>query len=169
MRVRTVFAWSGQAIAYALFAVVVGYFSNAPAYKYQDPENAQIKVSFSHAGHRKEECRQLTPEEIAKLPPNMRRPTDCPRARWPVDLEVVLDEQVLYRGVHTPTGLWDDGPSTIYQRFSVPTGTHRLSVRLRDSGRTEGYDYAQTAEVELQPRQNFVVGFRAETEGFILD
>ena len=40
----------GQAIAYSLFAVVIGYFATRPAYTHHDPEKALIKISFSHAG-----------------------------------------------------------------------------------------------------------------------
>ena len=39
----------GQAIAYALFAVVIGYFATQPAYTYFDAGKAQIKLSFGHA------------------------------------------------------------------------------------------------------------------------
>jgi len=40
----------GQVIAYALFAMVVGYFATQPAYTHLDPDQALIKLSFSHAG-----------------------------------------------------------------------------------------------------------------------
>ena len=64
------------------------------------------------------------------------------------------------------SGLSQDRASSIYQKFVVPPGRHVVSARLRDSARTEGFDYARSTEVELRPRQNFVVDFRAETGGF---
>jgi hypothetical protein len=157
----------GQAIAYAAFGAMLGYFSAAPAYVHRDPNMAQIKISFSHAAHRIGKCRRLSPEEIAKLAPNMRRPLDCPRERLPILVELELDNRLLYRGELPPTGLARDGSATIYQRFSVKPGKHHLVARLRDSKRTTGFDYEGTADIELAPRQNFVVEFRAETGGFI--
>src|SRR3990167_4997663 len=77
----------GQVIAFTLFAIGLGYFSNSPTYTHHDPEMALIKLSFSHASQHKEECRRLSPEEIAALAPNMRRPMDCPRERVPVLVE----------------------------------------------------------------------------------
>jgi hypothetical protein len=41
-----------------------------------------------------------------------------------------------------------------------------VTARLRDSARTEGFDYTRSTEVELKPRQNFVVDFHAATGGF---
>ena len=49
----------------------------------------------------------------------------------------------------------------------VSAGRHRLVARLRDSDRTEGFDYEHEAEIELAPGQNFVVDFRAVSGGFI--
>ena len=161
------FNLAGQAIAYVLFGAMIGYFSAAPAYIHHDPAMAQIKISFSHAAQRVGECRRLSPEEIAKLAPNMRRPLDCPRERLPILVELELDNQPLYRGELPPTGLAGDGSATIYQRFAVTTGKHHLVARLRDSKRTDGFDYVKAANVELRPQQNFVIEFRAETGGFV--
>ena len=156
-----------QVVAYVLFAVVVGYFSASPSYTHFDPDMAQIKLSFSHSGQRKDECRRLTPEEIAQLAPNMRRPLDCPRERLPVRVELILDGTVIFNDSLTPSGLARDGKSSAYQRFAVEPGHHHLVARLRDSARDEGFDYEHEVEIELAPRQNFVVDFKSETGGFI--
>lgn len=156
----------GQAAGYAAFAALIGYFSASPSYTYLDPGKAQIKMSFSHAAKPKGECRRRTAEEIAALPPNMRRPFDCPRERLPVLLELVLDGTVLMRESLPPAGLSGDGPSSVYRRFAVTAGQHRLVARLRDSARAEGFDYEREAEIDLVPGQNFVVDFRAEVGGF---
>jgi hypothetical protein len=156
----------GQAIAYAIFAGVIGYFATSPAYTHLDPGLALIKLSFSHAGRHKGECRQLSPEELAKLPPNMRRPLDCPRERLPLQVEIVLDGELLYRGELPPSGLAGDGASMAYQKFPVAPGKHHLAARLRDSDRPTGYDYEKEAEITLRPRQNFVIDFRPALGGF---
>ena len=158
---------AAQAVAYLVFAALVGYLSAAPAYVHLDPGKALIKLSFSHAAKPKGGCRRLSAEEIAALPPNMRRPLDCPRERLPVLIELVLDGQVLVRESLPPSGLARDGNSTIYRRLPVTAGGHHLVARLRDSARTEGFDYEAEADIELAPGQNFVVDFHAETGGFI--
>jgi hypothetical protein len=157
----------GQGVLYLLLALVIGYFSDRPAYTHFPPDMALIKLSFAH-GAKKEECRRRTPEELAKLPPNMRRPMACGRERLPVTVELLLDGAPLYQAVLPPTGLAGDGPSRTYQRFAVPPGRHELVARLRDSDRGEGFDYERTAVVELKPAQSLAIDFRAEMGGFVL-
>ncbi len=79
----------------------------------------------------------------------------------------MLDGRVVARELLLPAGLHGDGASAVYRRCPVNAGRHRLVARLRDSDRTEGFDYEGAAEVELAPGQNFVVDFRSETGGFI--
>jgi hypothetical protein len=164
---ETALRWLGQAAAFAAFALLIGLFSDSPSYTYFPADMAQIKTSFSHGAQRKEECRRLSPEEIAALPPNMRRPMDCARERLPVVLELRLNEQLLYRGELPPSGIARDGPARVYESFAVPPGRHELLARLRDSDRGEGFDYERRQVVELAPRQSLAIEFRAETGGFI--
>lgn len=159
--------YTGQVFAYALFAACIGYFATSPAYTHLDPGKASIKLSFSHAGAHTEECRQLTQDELNQLAPNMRRPTDCTRERLPLLIELELDGEPLYRDELPPSGLAGDGASTAYKKFPVAAGKHRLVARLRDSRRATGFDYEQTAEITLQPQQNFVLDFRPELGGFL--
>jgi hypothetical protein len=150
----------GQIIAFTLFAIGLGYFSNSPTYTHHDPEMALIKLSFSHASHHKEECRRLSPEEIAALAPNMRRPMDCPRERVPVRVELIVDGNMLLSKSYTPTGLAHDGAASAYEKIPVTPGQHKLTVRLRDSNREEGFDYEDGININLVPRQQFVIDFR---------
>ncbi|MBS1236060.1 MAG: hypothetical protein H6R46_855 [Proteobacteria bacterium] len=158
--------YAGQAVAYAAFAALLAFFATAPAYHPIDPDAAMIKLSFIHVGQRKVECRKMSPDEIARLPPNMRLTLDCPRERLPVLVELELDGKLLLRRELAASGLSHDRASNIYQKFVVPPGRHVVTARLRDSARTEGFDYTRSTEVELKPRQNFVVDFHAAAGGF---
>lgn len=165
---RSALRYVGQAAVLALLAAFIGYFAAGPAYTAFPSDRALIKLSFSHGGGPIRECRKLTREELAKLAPNMRRPTDCPRERVPLVIELVLDGQVLFRDTRPPTGLSGDGPSRVYERFVVTSGPHRLTVRLRDSARVEGFDREYVTDITLRPQQSLAVDFRPETGGFVL-
>ena len=155
-------AWTGQGVAYLLFAGLVGDLSSAPDYLYFDPGDALIKLSLSHPGKRKVACRRRTRKELAELPPNMRAPLKCPRERWPVEIELRLDGKVLYRGLRKPAGLAGDGASSFYEKFPVAAGVHRFAVRLGESGQAGGSDYVLDEEVRLAPSQVLIVGFRSD-------
>ena len=161
-------AWRtlGQALAYSCAAALLAYFSIAPRHEVLGPKLAMVNLSFSQAGRLKEPCTALTPAELAKLPINMRRPRDCRRERWPIEVQLVINGELMLSGRYAPAGLWSDGPSTVYKRFAVPAGQTTLSVRLRNSGRVEGFDYTRSATVDLETAQNLVIDFHAEQGGF---
>lgn len=160
----------GQVVAHAAFMAWIGYFSVYPEYQHLGPDQALIKLAFSHAGQHREECRQQSAEELARLPTNRRMPTNCKRQRVPIVLELQLDGEPVFSGVQQPTGLWKDGPSHVYERFAVSAGLHTLSARLRDSRREDGgFDYQADRQVELRPGQNFVIGFRLDAGGFTFE
>ena len=163
-----VFSIAGQAVLYALFALTIGFFSNYPRYRNLPPDEALLKLSFSHPGQLKAECRRRTPEELAALAPNMRNPLDCPRERSPVTVELALDGKLIARREIEPAGLSKDGPSTIYARFAVPAGEHRLSVKLDDSVREPGFNYERDEVVRLQPGRVVVVDFNPEKGGIVI-
>ena len=161
-------SWLAQGLLYGLFAMIIGTFSAWPKYRHLAPEQALIKLSFTHHGRRVEDCRQRTPEELARLPPNMRAPMQCQRERSPVTVEVDLDGQKIYRHVAEPSGLSRDGASTVYQRLEMLAGEHRLAVRLKDNAGSSGFDYLREETVTLRPGQVLVIDFNAEKGGITL-
>lgn len=154
------------AVLTALFAAVA-VFADWPRYQQIPSESAVIKLSFTHGSNRKADCRVRTAEELAKLPPNMRKPLDCPRTRGAVYVELDLDGQTIYRASLPPSGISGDGPARVYQQFVVPAGRHAVAVRMRDTQRIEGFDFSKIGDVVLAPEQNFVIDFRPEAEGFV--
>ena len=155
-----------QAMLYTAFAAFIGYLSVAPAYQYADPELAVIKLSLSHAADRVEECVKLTPDEINARARKGEPLNECERERLPLRVEVDVDGASAIRVTARPSGLWSDGPASVYERIGVQPGSHTITVRLRDSGRETGWDYEQTRVAELSPGRYFTITFRAENGGF---
>lgn len=160
--------WTGQALLYALFALFIGVFSHWPSYRHLADDDALVKVSFVHHGKRVAECRRLSEAELAKLPPNMRAPLQCGRERAPVRIEVDLDGVPAYAATSRPSGLSKDGASSVYHRFAVPAGTHRIAVRMKDSAAGSGFDYTREGEVTLKPAQVLVIDFDPAKGGIAL-
>lgn len=161
-------SWIGQALLYGLFALIIGYFSSSPPYRHLPADQALIKLSFSHEGKLVSACRQRGAEELAKLAPNMRAPMDCPRGRSPVTVEIDLDGTPVYRKVAIPSGLSKDGASTVYHRFPVQSGEHRLAIRLNDDARNAGFNYRREEMVSLKPGKVLVIDFNQEAGGITL-
>jgi len=158
-----------QALSYALFMLVVWYFSAAPPYTRLQPDQAVITVAFAHAGKRLEDCHKLSREELARLPPNMRAPLDCPRERSPVTVQLLLDGKLFLEEVARAPGLYHDLGVDIYRSAKVPVGTHRLVVQMNDDARVEGPTYTYEGTVTLKPAQLLVVDFNSETGRFFIN
>jgi hypothetical protein len=162
---KNVLRYLAQALLYVPLMAIIGYFSTSPAYHHLAPGQALIRLSISHAAQRKAECRERTPEELAKLSPNMRAPLDCPRERAPVTVELDLDGQRVVQAVAPPSGLTRDGASTIYRRLPVAAGTHHIVARLKDHVGGD-FNYVREAELELRPGRVLVIDFHAAKGGF---
>lgn len=165
MRDHKPVAYLLQGLNYSLFIAVLAYFSNAPAYRQLADNEAVITIAFSHAGLIREPCRTLGAEELAQLAPNMRKPVDCPRERSPIIIETMLDGQVLYNHTAHPPGLYSDGGVSIYHTKTIPIGEHRLTVKMDDSIRSDGFEYSFEQDLTIQPAQIILVNFLPE-QGF---
>ena len=155
-----------QALLYTAFAVFVGYLSVAPAYQYADPELAVIKLSLSHAADRVEECVKLTPQQINERAMKGEPINECERERLPLAVELDVDGTTVLSLTAFPSGLWNDGPASVYERLEVDAGGHTVAVRLRDTARETGWDHEYAETVNLAPGRYFTITFRAENGGF---
>jgi len=157
-----------QIFNYGIFMALVWYFSFAPPYIRLDPDQAMITLSISHAGELVADCRQLSPEELAKLPPNMRLGTSCDRERSPVDLEISLDGDSVFRTTAEPPGLYKDQGVDIYHSIKVPTGTKQMLVKMNDNIRVKGPTFTHEQEITLEPAQLLTIQFSTSTGQFVV-
>lgn len=161
-------AWAGQVVLYALFALAIGVFSQWPPYRHLGSDQALVKLSFTRVGKPVGDCRTLSAAELAKLPPNMRAPTSCPRERSPLTVELDLDGRTVLKRVAPPTGIAKDGAAAVYERLVVPAGEHHLVVRLSDDVRARDAGYSREARLKLVPGQVLVIDFDAAKGGITL-
>jgi hypothetical protein len=154
-----------QLLLYLPLMALIGYFSTAPRFAVIAADHALVRVSLIHAAERKQECRQRTPEELAKLPPNMRAALDCPRERAPLLVELEIDGAVVFSRSVLPAGFKRDGAASLYHRLPLAAGRHRVVARLRD--RADGpFNYVREETLELAPGGMLLIDFVAAKGGF---
>lgn len=155
-----------QLALYVPLMALIAYFSSYPRFSPIKEGEALLRLSFIHAAERIQPCRQRSPEELAKLAPNMRAAQDCPRERATLLVELDVDGATVLRRSLAPSGLKRDGNAALYHRLPLPSGRHRIAVRLRD--RAEGgFNYAREETVELAPGRSLLIDFAATQGGFI--
>jgi len=151
-----------QAVAYAAFAAVLGYFSTSPAYRLRADDEAVVKLSFTHSARLLRACRERSESELARLAPNMRSKMDCPRERSMVKVELDMD----FRIEASPAGLHLDGATTVYRRLAIPAGRHQFHARLAD-GPDGAYRVTGEAGMVLAPGEVLIVDFATDGSAFV--
>jgi hypothetical protein len=166
MAMNEVIRYILQGFNYMLFMLIVWYFSAQPAYRQLEEGQAVVTLAFAHAAKLKEECRVRTQEELNKMPPNMRLPTDCPRERSPVSIEMYLDDELIMKKVLDAPGFHQDQGVDLFHRVKVPAGNHRLIVLMNDDIKAKAPTYQYRQTVTLSPEQQLLVNFDASAGGF---
>ena len=157
--------WAGQVALYGLFALAIGVFSQWPPYRPLPADQALVKLSFVRVGKPVGDCRQLSEAELAKLPPNMRTPSVCPRERSPLTVQLAIDGRPVLDREVPPTGLRRDGAAAVYERIVVPAGERLVAVRLSDDVRARDRPHQREQRVTLRPGQVLVIDFDAGKGG----
>ena len=154
-----------QAALYALFFVPLVFLTHTPTHRHLEDNFSVLKVSVRHPGKIVGACKPLSSDEYAKLAANMKQLESCPRERSPLQLELRVDGETLYSGTTPASGIHNDGLSSMYRRFTLPSGRYRLQLLMNDDVAVEGNTWELDQEVELLPAQVMVASFK---EGFIL-
>ena len=97
-----------------------------------DESAAAIRLSWRSVSAPIEECRRVTPEELAQLPPHMRREEICERRHAPFRLTVEIDGDVVRSTRLEPAGASGDRPLYVFEELRVAPGEHRLAIRFEE-------------------------------------
>jgi len=160
---------AAQIVAYLAFSLIVVTFSAGPEMRLLADDEAVLSLSFTHASQRIGECTRLTQEQLNELPPNMRKPDQCPRERHPLHLEILLDGTPQFVTTVAARGLHSDGKASINKRFAVGAGEHRVSVRMNDAGGEQAGEISITRTVRLAPGENVVIYLDSDNREFKFD
>ena len=157
-----------QVFNYSVFMALVWYFSLYPPYQQLQENQAMVTITLGHVGRHITPCIKASQEELMKLPPNMRKPMDCPRERSPVTVRIQLDDHVIFDKIAPPKGLYKDQGIDIYQNVRVPAGQHRLIAWLNDDVNVQGPIYSYEKDITIRPEQHLVIEFKSDTHEFLL-
>jgi len=120
--------------------------------------DSELVVSFKHPGVASLNCKTLTPEELAKLPMHMRKPTSCERKRADVRMKILVDGNEILNKSYIPQGIWKDGNSIALEHISQKDGLHTVQIMIGDKS-DENWDYVDTKQIEFKARFRKVVIF----------
>ena len=158
-------AWRALGVVVAILAALALRWSSAlsSGTRTADRQPAQLRLSLSARPERVERCRELTDEELAKLPAHMRMRTKCEGYSARYLLLVKLDERQLSLDTLRGGGLRHDRPLHVFNEHEVSPGRQHVLVEVTriDEG------IARTEEDSSESREavaDTLLGGRAERE-----
>lgn len=151
-----------------LGAIVLALGASALPYGQLPPQAGLLRLSMSIAGARLEPCRELTPEEIARLAANMRAAQACPRARADIRVLLWINADLAIDAIVSPRGWARDGDATLYRRIVLPSGRYRLRVAVNEDARQAAFRHDAEFTRDLRPGQVLTVDFDHERAGVIV-
>ncbi len=100
-------------------------------------EQAVIRLLLAHPGKLKAVKGTLSEEMAAKLPPGVSAEQVLGGERYPVQLRVEVDGQVIHEGVYRPGGLRREGLTYAVEDVRLGNGKHRVRVMMKDDDNGE--------------------------------
>jgi len=119
-------------------------------------EAGELRVAWQYKSQPVEECRQATPEELAKLPPHMRRTTICERRLRSYLLEVAVEGATMLADTVRARGARADRPLSVFARVPLPPGGYGVRVTFTPVGGGHAPLVAETT-LAFAPRQVWLV------------
>jgi hypothetical protein len=92
--------------------------------------SAQLRLSLSARPERVERCRELSDEELARLPAHMRLRTQCEGYSARYRLAITVDGHQLAADTLRGGGLRHDRPLHVFQEHDVAPGRQRVTVEI---------------------------------------
>ena len=138
----------------------LGALSQVP-WPWRGPQHAVIRLTWRARGHRLEECRRLSPDELAKLPVHMRREEVCEGRILAYGLRVSLDGRTVVDEMVRPAGARADRPLYVFHEIPVPPGERVLGVSFLREDVLEGAARSAEEERERGMKGDSAVGQRS--------
>ena len=128
MTARWIQALPGAAVAIGGLAAVF-WASHAPV-RVHDSNDAVLRLAWSARPERVETCRQLSDDELAKVPPHMRQPVACAGAAAQYRLTVTLDRRLVSDEMVHAGGLRQDRWLYVFKELRVPASAADVEIRF---------------------------------------
>lgn len=131
---------SGLVRRHALAAAIVVVTGGALAalsftpYTAEPGERALVRLAWRAHGERVRDCRRLSADDLARLPPHMRQEEVCERRVLPYRLRVDVDGARVVDQRVRAGGAREDRPLFVFHDLPVTPGTHHLRITFEREG-----------------------------------
>ncbi len=151
-------------LAVLVLVTGLGWIAERPATTASPP--ALVRVLMVHPGKLKTVQGTLSGEMAAKLPPGLTEAQVLGGERYPVQLRVEIDGQVIWEGTYAPSGLRREGLAYALENLPVTPGNHRVRIQMMDDGET--WRTVFNGEVTIAAGRVVTLLYDEEQEAFVV-
>lgn len=132
----------------------LGALSQAPYARTASPAPL-LRLAWRVRGTPVHQCRRLTAEELARLPPHMRRTEECERRILPYRLHVLVDGRTVIDHLVEAAGARSDRPLYVLDEVTLPPGEHLVEIAFtREPQAEEAPEHEQAETPEEEAREH---------------
>lgn len=147
--------WSLRVVVAAVLTVALVGLSRLPWAPGVEGD-AVLRLAWRFRSTLVDECRRVSPAELAKLPVHMRREVSCERRLTPYAVLVTIDGAVTLDDTVHARGARADRPLSLFQELPLAPGRHALRVSFAPvmapaEGDAGGNDGEQERETVVPP------------------
>ncbi|MCE7984142.1 MAG: hydrogenase iron-sulfur subunit [Caldilinea sp. CFX5] len=155
------------AVGFLLLLVLFGLstFLDQPAHAGL-PAAAQIRLALNHSGQLVAAASNLSPEVLAKLPPNVDPAQVLGGERFPVQIQLLVDGAQVLERTYRPRGLRREGAVYGLEEWWVQPGAHHLTINLMDDGASWRTVFSDT--VTIAPGAAQILYFVHDQDKFVM-
>lgn len=162
------------------FCVPMVYFSTL-SYSFYGAGESLVKVAFKHSGDRKVDCdeselireagaryrREL--KDSKQVAMDIAQLAHCPRERFPVYVELTIDDEKVIDREYPPTGIKKDLASYIYKEIPITPGRHRFRLRISGRGDISKPEHTIEKTVDVKTGEIVIIYFDNKTDSLLLE
>ena len=153
-------AWRG-AVRVAFSAVLLGLVALGSGWPQgADADHAVLRLGWRLAGQITQQCRDLSPDELARRPVHMRQPRECVSQVPTYDLRAVVDGAVVAERRVSSPGLRADRPLTVEENIRIRPGDHDVTVTfLPQDAASDGKRLSLTRRLRFEQQRVVLITY----------
>lgn len=128
-------------------------------------DQGAIRVVIHHVGQYAATSAELSSEMQAKLPPGVTSQQLLGSERFPVNLRMEIDGDLVLQREYRPGGLRKEGAVYGVETLRLPPGRHQVTLQVMDDGST--WHPAFSGSLEVEAGRVRILTFDEEQEAFI--
>jgi len=157
----------GQGVFYCFLIVLLSQLTTKPTIIVNQADETTLKLVIRHSGKILGKCEPLSKLKQDNLPTNMQRLVNCPREKSAMDVELKLNNKIVYKETIIPSGIHNDGVLAEYISFTLKSG--KINLEAKATTTTQEGEFIDNYKGEIMFTSDKIVILHLDDSGFDIE